>query len=78
MNWKDRIVVDPETSSGKPVIKGTRLPAELLLDRLADGWSADDLMVSYPRLTLTDIQAVFALAAELLREEEYVALSKAS
>ena len=78
MNWKDHIVVDPETSCRKPVIKGTRLSVELLLDRLADGWSADDLMVSYPRLTLTDIQAVFALAAELLREEEYVALSKAS
>jgi uncharacterized protein (DUF433 family) len=78
MNWKDHIIVDPDTSSGKPVIKGTRLSVELLLDRLADGWSADDLMVSYPRLKLTDIQAVFALAAELLREEEYVALSKAS
>ncbi len=78
MNWKDHIIVDPKILAGKPVIKGTRLSVELLLDRLADGWSADDLMVSYPRLTLADIQAVFALAAELLKEEEYVALSKAS
>ena len=78
MNWKNHIIVDPEISAGKPVIKGTRLSVELLLERLADGWSADDLVASYPRLTLTDMQAVFALAAELLREEEYVALSKAS
>lgn len=39
MNWKDHIVAEPEALAGKPVIKGTRLSVELILDRLADGWT---------------------------------------
>ncbi len=78
MNWRDHIVSDPEVLVGKPVVKGTRLSVELALDRLADGWTAEDLFKSYPRLTPEALQAVFAFAAEVLREEDYVALGKAA
>lgn len=78
MNWRDHIVSDPEVLVGKPVIKGTRLSVELILDRLADGWTADDLFKAYPRLTPEALQAVFAFAAEVLKDEEYVAVSKAT
>lgn len=78
MNWRDRIIVDPDILVGKPVIQGTRISVELILDRLADGWSVEDLLAAYPRLTIEDVQAVFAFTAELLKEEDFVALSKAS
>lgn len=78
MNWRDHIVSDPEVLVGKPVIKGTRISVELILDRLADGWTADDLFKAYPRLTPEALQAVFAFAAEVLKDEEYIAVSKAT
>ncbi len=77
MNWRDYIVTDPEILVGKPVVKGTRLSVDLILDRLADGWTAEDLFQSYPRLTPEALQAVFAFAAEILKDEDYIALSKA-
>jgi uncharacterized protein (DUF433 family) len=64
MNWKEHIIADPEILAGKPTIKGTRLSVEMILDRLADGWSAQELFEAYPRLTPQDLQAVFAFAAE--------------
>ncbi len=64
MNWEDRIVADPRVLVGKPTIKGTRLSVELILDRLADGWSEADLLESYPRLTRDDLRAVFAFMRE--------------
>jgi uncharacterized protein (DUF433 family) len=78
MNWRDHIVSDPDVLVGKPVVKGTRLSVELVLDRLADGWSAQDLFRAYPRLTPEALQAVFAFAAEVLKDEDYVALAKAA
>ncbi|MEW6038813.1 MAG: DUF433 domain-containing protein [Pseudomonadota bacterium] len=76
MNWKDRIVVDPEILVGKPIIKGTRISVELLLDRVADGWSIDDILRSYPHLTRDDVLAALSFAAELFREERFVAVGK--
>ncbi|MEW6220380.1 MAG: DUF433 domain-containing protein [Thermodesulfobacteriota bacterium] len=78
MNWKDYIVADPEVLAGKPVIKGTRLSVELILDRLADGWSEQDLFRSYPNLTAEALRAVFVFTAEMLREEDYVSRGKAA
>ena len=76
MNWRDHLVSDPEILVGKPVVKGTRLSVDLILDRLADGWTAEDLFESYPRLTPEALQAVFAFAAEVLKDEDYVARAK--
>ena len=47
MEWKDRIVATPDTLFGKPRIKDTRISVELLMDRLADGWSMDDIVTAY-------------------------------
>ncbi len=76
MSWKNHIVADPDVLAGKPVIKGTRLSVQLVLDRLADGWSERDLYRSYPNLTPDALHAVFAFASEMLRDEEYVARRK--
>ncbi len=76
MNWRERIAVDPTVLAGKPVIRGTRLPVELILDRLADDWTAQDLLQAYPRLTTGDLQAVFGFVAEMMKDEEYVAIGK--
>ena len=78
MNWRDYIVSDPEILVGKPALKGTRLSVDLILDRLADGWTAEDLFEAYPRLTPEALQAVFAFAAEVLKDEDYIALAKAA
>ncbi|MEO8384609.1 MAG: DUF433 domain-containing protein [Betaproteobacteria bacterium] len=78
MDWKDRITTDPETLSGKPRIKGTRISVELILDRVADGWSTDDILSSYPNITREDVLAALSFAAELFKEESYVAVRKAA
>jgi uncharacterized protein (DUF433 family) len=77
MNWRDRIVSDPEILVGKPTIKGTRISVELLLDRMADGWSMDDLLTSYPHITREDVLAALAFVSEIFKEESFVALNKA-
>ncbi len=76
MNWKEHITVDTKVLVGKPVLTGTRLSVELILDRLADGWSQEDLLRSYPKLTPEAIHAVFAFASEMLREDKFVAVEK--
>lgn len=63
MDWHDRIVSDAETLFGKPRVKGTRISVELLLDRLADGWSVEDIIESYPHITREDIQTALAFVA---------------
>lgn len=64
MNWMERTVSDPEVLLGKPTIRGTRLSVEFILDRLADGWTEQQLLENYPRLTREDLQAVFAYVAK--------------
>lgn len=78
MDWKQRIIVDPGVLVGKPVIRGTRISVQLLLDRVADGWTMEDILESYPHLTREDVLAAFSFAAELFREETFVAIAKAS
>ena len=60
MNWQEYIHADETVLLGKPVIKGTRLSVEFILERLADGWTEQDLFDNYPRLTKEALQAVFA------------------
>ena len=57
-DWRDRIVADPAVLTGKPTVRGTRLGVAFLLDRLAAGWSREELLENYPRLTGEDIEAV--------------------
>ncbi len=78
MNWKDRITVDPKILVGKPIIRGTRISVELLLERLADGWSMEQILESYPRITREDVLAALSFVTEVFREEDYIAIQKAT
>jgi uncharacterized protein (DUF433 family) len=65
----ERIEINPEVMLGKPVIRGTRIPVELVLRKLSEGATENDLLEAYPRLTRPDIQAAFAYAANTLSHE---------
>jgi len=69
MSWRDRIVIDPAILAGKPIIKGTRLAVEFIIDLLAQGWSESEILRNYPSLTQEDIQACLSYASDLLRSE---------
>lgn len=68
MNWRERIVSDKDVLLGKPTIKGTRLAVGFIVERLADGWSEQQLLDNYPRLTKEDLKAVFAYIAECMQD----------
>ena len=70
MNWRERIVVDPKILAGKPVIKGTRLAVEFIIDLLAQGWSENDVLKNFPGLTPEDIRACLHYAGEILQNEK--------
>lgn len=74
MDWRGHIVTDPAILVGKPVIKGTRISVELILGWLANGWTFEQILESYPHITRDDIQAALAFAAERLHEEDYIPL----
>lgn len=69
MNWKNHIHTDPAILAGKPVVKGTRLSVDFLLGLMAEGWNEAEILENYPQLTHEALQAVFAIAAEIMREE---------
>ena len=75
MDWKDRIVVNPDVLLGKPIIRGTRLAVEFIIDLLAQGWSEQDIMGNYPGVTHEDIAACLSYAGEVLRTERVYALN---
>ncbi len=67
--WREWIVSNPSVMMGKPVIVGTRITVELILEKLAAGETVDDLLEAHPRLTREAIQAALAFAAEALRAD---------
>ena len=76
MNWRKHIVSDKNILLGKPVIKGTRISVELILDLLATGWTEQSIQDSYPTLSQDDLMAVFAYLKEGMDNELYLPLSK--
>ena len=70
MKWQERIVLDPNILVGKPVIKGTRLAVEFIIDLLAEGWSETQILQNYPGLTREDIQACLGYASNVLHAEK--------
>jgi len=68
----NRIELNPKILMGKPVIRGTRIPVELLLRKLSEGATIAELCVAYPRLTKEDIQAAVGYAADTVAHEETV------
>ncbi|HYA89892.1 MAG TPA: DUF433 domain-containing protein [Thermodesulfobacteriota bacterium] len=69
MEWRDRIVIDPEVLVGKPVIKGTRLAVEFIVGLLAQGWSEAEVLRNYPGLAREDILACLSYASDALQGE---------
>jgi uncharacterized protein (DUF433 family) len=70
----ERIEMDPSVMLGKPVIRGTRIPVELILRKLGEGATEEELLDGYPRLTAEDIRAAMAFAADVLAHEETIPL----
>lgn len=68
-NFADRIEINPDVLLGKPVIRGTRIPIELILRKLSEGATETDLLDAYPSLSKVDIQAALAYAADSLSHE---------
>ena len=68
-DWRTRITVDRKILAGKPIIKGTRISVELILDLLANGWTIETILENYPNLKRKDITAVLKYATEILKEE---------
>jgi uncharacterized protein (DUF433 family) len=64
---KNLIVSDPAIMMGKPVIKGTRITVEMILEKLAAGETVEQILQAHPRLTHENIQAALSFAAEVLR-----------
>jgi uncharacterized protein (DUF433 family) len=68
-----RITLDPQTLAGKPVVRGTRLSVEFIVDLLAEGWGQPEIIRQYPGLTHEDIVACLAYARDVLRSERVYA-----
>ena len=71
----ERVEINPSVMQGKPVIRGTRVPVELLLRKLAEGASVEDLLDAYPRLKAEDVRAALDYAADAIAHESILALS---
>lgn len=68
MNWSDYIVSDKDVLLGKPTIKGTRISIEHIVGLLAQGWTENEILENFPRLTKESLQAVFAYIQECLHD----------
>ena len=69
-SWTDRIVIDKKILTGKPVIKGTRLAVEFIIELLAHGWSEEEILENYPGIVVEDIRACLAYASATLHAEK--------
>lgn len=75
MTWQERIAVDPAILVGKPVVKGTRLAVEFVLELLASGWTHQQILDNYPGLTEDDIRACVAYAKEVMQDVQVFPLT---
>lgn len=69
MAWRDRIETNPDVLAGKPIVVGTRIPVELVVELLAENWSTEEILDQYPALSHEDIQACLHYASERLQSE---------
>lgn len=69
MDWRERIVIDPKILVGKPLIRGTRISVEFVIDLLARGWSVEDVLAEYDHLQAEDVRACLLYARDMLAEE---------
>lgn len=74
MDLRDRIDINPEILVGKPIIRGTRIAVEFVLDLLGQGWAEAKIIENYPQLTREDILAALQYTTALLKEESVYSL----
>lgn len=72
----ERITADPKILGGKPILRGTRISVEFILELLASGATIDEILQDYPHLMREDIQACLAYAARAARNEISIDLEK--
>jgi uncharacterized protein (DUF433 family) len=77
-DYLERIAIDPKVMVGKPVIRGTRIPVELVVRMVGQGISDEEILAEYPRLTLEDIHAALLFAADSVANEDIRLLSVAA
>lgn len=68
-HWKNHIEANPKILFGKPVIKGTRIAVDVILEKLGNNYSTDDLLQAYPHITIKDIYACLLFAANRIKTE---------
>jgi len=69
-HYQERIIADPRILAGKPVVKGTRISVDLVLEELSHNPDITELLAAHPDLTRTDVQACLAYAKDILAGEE--------
>lgn len=75
MKWQDHITIAPEVLVGKPVIRGTRISVEFVIDLLGRGWTQEQVLKEYD-LTREDVQACLAYASDVLKSERVYLLPR--
>lgn len=73
MNYREIITADPSIMLDKPIIKGTRITIELIIKKLSEGLTVEDLLVSYPQLKKEDVLAALAYTSDIIAKEEIFA-----
>lgn len=74
--WTKRIAANPEVLMGKPIITGTRISVDLILDCMASNRSIEQVVEAYPHITLEDVLAALAFAADVLRKKPFVTVAE--
>ena len=62
--------MDPKVLAGKPVIKGTRIAVQFLMELMAEGWTRDQILSNYPQLRDDDLRAAHSYAAEMMKDQQ--------
>jgi len=78
MDWREHIHSDPDIMGGKPVVRGTRITVELILEYFEDGGTVHDILAAYDYLTAEDVRAAIAFARDVLVDAEESASRKAA
>lgn len=78
VKWDDHIVSDKNILLGKPVIKGTRISVELILELMGNGWTREMILESYPNITGENLNAVFAYLKDCMQQELYFPIKKSA
>jgi uncharacterized protein (DUF433 family) len=77
MDWREHIYSNPKIGAGKPIFRGTRFKVEFVLKLMAAGWTAEQMAEEYPGILPEHVRAAAAFAADLMHDEEFVAIGRA-